>query len=393
MPDEKTYLDKLLTRTPGFTYGDVLPFNQDEKGTTHLDLTAGIPGAAMQGWNTWSKLLQGKVAPYAIQDGPGDQSKAVINPDITQSAGALSMAAAAGSPLGTAPKGAARMFLGRNSSGADGMALRQAEKMAADGLSEERIWSQTGWFRGEDGHWRYEVSDHKAKINPEKITPSEPTTNPQSSTGTATDNTGTVSVPLFDKHNVAEYFKHQDLQRKAVYPEGTGTASIIDSTNLYPSYEPFVQGFFDPAKNAIGMAKASPKSFKGTMLHELQHAIQQKEGFVNGGSSSQFLPADFAAQQSAARAELTRSGKAAEAIYTQNGHAKGPDYKAAYAAFEEARQESVRLGQMRQDSIAQYHNILGEREARNVSKRSNMTNEERKQNPPWKTIDPYMKVN
>ena len=164
--DGQTYLDTLLERKPSYTYGETLPFNQDSQGNTSLDMTAGLPGQLLQGWNTWEKALKGQVAPYMIKDGPGDSSTVVRNPALDQSAGALSMMVPVGSLGATAPKGATRMFLGRNSSGADLVALAKAEKMAAAGLSKERIWSETGWFTGDDEYWRYEVPDHGATLNP-----------------------------------------------------------------------------------------------------------------------------------------------------------------------------------------------------------------------------------
>lgn len=365
----QTYIDTLLERKPAYSYGEVLPFNMDPQGNTNLDMTAGLPGQLLAGWNTWEKMLKGQVAPYAIKDGPDGSSTVVINPEIAQSAGALSMAVPVGSLGGTAPKGATRMFLGRNSAGADGLALRQAEQMAEAGLSKERIYSQTGWFQGEDGHWRYEISDHKAKVISDKVEYPEPDASGSPIGNASAYNTGSVGVPLFDKSVVSDFLKHQDLQRKAVYPEGTQTAPIMNSTEIVPSYQPFIRGYFDPEKNRIGMAKASPKDFRDTLLHELQHAIQKKEGFSGGANTAQFLPENFADTKTAF-------------------FKKANDTTIPEAERKAAWDEFMRYQLMGNNAYKQYRNNLGEREARNVSKRADMTGEQRRQIPPWKTMDP-----
>lgn len=42
--------------------------------------------------------------------------------------------------------------------------LALAEAMEEDGASREEIWRKTGWIRGADGQWRFEVDDSKAEF-------------------------------------------------------------------------------------------------------------------------------------------------------------------------------------------------------------------------------------
>lgn len=44
--------------------------------------------------------------------------------------------------------------------------LALAEAMEEDGASREEIWRKTGWIRGADGQWRFEVDDSKAEFRP-----------------------------------------------------------------------------------------------------------------------------------------------------------------------------------------------------------------------------------
>ena len=50
-------------------------------------------------------------------------------------------------------------FAGRNAANADLEALDAAEEMERRGVDAETIRQQTGWFRGRDGKWRFEIDD------------------------------------------------------------------------------------------------------------------------------------------------------------------------------------------------------------------------------------------
>lgn len=57
------------------------------------------------------------------------------------------------------------MFLGPKALGADLSLLRKAEQLEKKGFSPETILVKTGWFKGPDQKWRYEIGDTKAAIN------------------------------------------------------------------------------------------------------------------------------------------------------------------------------------------------------------------------------------
>lgn len=57
------------------------------------------------------------------------------------------------------PKGALQMFAGEKSKGADKVKLALAQELEKAQAPREFIWKQTGWFKGVDGKWRYEIDD------------------------------------------------------------------------------------------------------------------------------------------------------------------------------------------------------------------------------------------
>lgn len=361
--DGQTYIDTLLERKPAYTYGETLPYNQDPQGNTSWDFTAGIPGQLLEGWNTWEKTLKGQVAPYMIKDGPGDSSTPVRNPAIDQSAGALSMAVPVGSLGGTAPKGAARMFLGRNSSGADHAALARAEQMAQSGLSRERIWSETGWFKMENGVWAYEVPDIGGQLRP----------------GLPKNAAGEVTPFGGGWRGLDSYLDHPELTAKGQYTDWLGnTAPITKSLTVGLETDPMAAGSF--SNGHMDVSPQLPEEFRKTVLHETHHGISRNEGFADGGNIEQFLPDRFTEKLAFAEDNVERLGQLLG------------DYAETNPGYIKAVEEQSVLVRMKLNAIADYLNLGGEREARNVEKRSTMTPEQLKQNPPWSTIGPYHKV-
>jgi hypothetical protein len=71
-----------------------------------------------------------------------------------------------GAPVGaaTAPAGALGMFAGKAAKTADRAALARAEAMEQAGADAAKVWDETGWFRGADDKWRFEIPDDTAKL-------------------------------------------------------------------------------------------------------------------------------------------------------------------------------------------------------------------------------------
>lgn len=46
--------------------------------------------------------------------------------------------------------------------------LQKVESMEKEGTSSEEIWKETGWMRGPDHNWRFEIPDHLDQFNARK---------------------------------------------------------------------------------------------------------------------------------------------------------------------------------------------------------------------------------
>ena len=123
--------------------------------------------------------------------------------------------------------------------------LDQAKAMLEKGADEVEIWQKTGWFKDKDGAWKFEIGDSKARLNP----------NFKSG--------GRLSELLEHEELFKAYPELKDIKIKKISDEGGEKL-----------------GYYDPNKKEIAINNIGDKS---TLMHEVQHAIQDIEGFARGG--------------------------------------------------------------------------------------------------------------
>lgn len=145
---------------------------------------------------------------------------------------------------------------GRYSQTADLNSLGGAYQMYQNGVSMDTIRKRTGWWLGKDGKWRYEISDKEMRFNPDGFT-----NNPQT---------------------VGDYVKHDRLF--AAYP---WIADIPVNVSDVVGGDPSSLGRYVPSENFIELKTGVPtEKTKHVLIHELQHAIQNKEHFTSGTNST-----------------------------------------------------------------------------------------------------------
>lgn len=169
--------------------------------------------------------------------------------------------------------GAAKaIFAGIGAKTADKAALAKAEKMAAAGADPKAIWRDTGWFKGGDGKWRFEIDDSGALFN-------------ASGVGAAKR-----------ENDLTNGLQGMDL--------GPTVGGILEHPSLRDAYEGLTKSTFVGNKNTLlgdgvqgsyidGVltinAPAKAADARSTALHELQHAVQQREGFAMGGNPANLV--------------------------------------------------------------------------------------------------------
>lgn len=236
--------------------------------------------------------------------------------------------------------------------------LSVAKDMEKNKKKAKAIKAATGWERGADGKWRYEMPDvvlrdPKEWVNKKTLTLSDIVEKP---------NDLFKEYPeLFDAYPKLKDVKIQKGRAKM-------GGSYYDNTitlNLGYIREAIKSGWDIYYKIATRLLKR-------TLVHEVQHYIQHEEGFAKGGSEQFVRDAikdEFEKVTKQIRG-LRAEGKEDEvkALVERN--------KALYNAYANEK-----------DSYKNYKSLSGEVEARNVSARLNMTPEERRKSLAESTED------
>ncbi|HEH9528160.1 TPA: PLxRFG domain-containing protein [Pseudomonas aeruginosa] len=165
-------------------------------------------------------------------------------------------------------------FAGRNAVGANLHALSTAQQRIAIGENAEVVRRDTGWHRSADGKWRFEISDHQASIAVAGETAGAIINMAHLNAINDERSRPTVGDVLNHPQLFAAY---PDLQRipVAVMPEGVTALARLRR---------FATG------NQVEVQANTPRTeVASAILHELQHAIQIREGFAMGGSARAFV--------------------------------------------------------------------------------------------------------
>lgn len=142
-------------------------------------------------------------------------------------------------------------FAGPNADTADLHSLANAKDRLTKGDEPNIVRRDTGWFKGADNKWRYEISDHQAELLVDGV------------------QEGTLVT-------LESILKHDRLFE--AYPDLRGiTVKGVADSEYRGSYDPINDRFeINPGR--------TPEQQLSTLLHEVQHAIQSREGFALGGN-------------------------------------------------------------------------------------------------------------
>ena len=192
-------------------------------------------------------------------------------------------------------------YAGKNANGANLDSLREAQEMQAAGADMESIRKATGWHEGMDGKWRWEIDDSKMEYH-------------------------RAGDALFGR-NHPEYAEQQRLEQKMLYGEMTDTEQarlraltetwgrernrlservergnarledVLDHEELFRAYPQLrhvrvvfdempkgVLGSFSAEGNQITISEELRDAPQDVLIHEIQHAIQNAEGFAKGSN-------------------------------------------------------------------------------------------------------------
>ena len=287
---------------------------------------------------------------------------------------------------------------------AEEQTIRMANLDVAKQMEEAKkdakvIKMATGWEKGVDGKWRYEMPDAKIKDT--------------------IDVGGGNIVKRFEEDMLWTDGKLEDAvdapKLFEAYPQLKNIKIHTDAVmNDMPS-----NGEYNPQTKTITIHADELKYLNSILNHEIQHVIQREEGFAHGGTPEQ-VERDFNAAKAEWKArsyafELEEKAKEMGGEYNQSAVEKAliqeykdmdmpefiPDKETRIKGFnyfargyaDRSMDDAIkrfRLDRFQRtdfDSYQEYRKLAGEVESRNVEKRLGMTDEERRNSLASETED------
>lgn len=229
--------------------------------------------------------------------------------------------------------------------------LSVARKMEEEKKDAKAIKMATGWERGADGKWRYEMPDAKIKDT--------------------MDVGGGQIVKRYEDDMLWNGGKLSDVidapELFKAYPQLKDVRIETDAImNDMPS-----NGEYNSKTNTITIHADELKYMNGILNHEIQHAIQDIEGFAKGGSPR------------LVRGEVKKKlNEVTKQIRQLRAEGKEDEAKALIE-----KNRGLYNAYQKNDDYNSYKSLAGEVEARNVSARLNMTPEERRKSLAESTED------
>ena len=277
--------------------------------------------------------------------------------------------------------------------------LDVAKQMEEAKKDAKVIKMATGWEKGVDGKWRYEMPDAKIKDT--------------------IDVGGGNIVKRFEEDMLWTDGKLEDAvdapKLFEAYPQLKNIKIHTDAVmNDMPS-----NGEYNPQTKTITIHADELKYLNSILNHEIQHVIQREEGFAHGGTPEQ-VERDFNAAKVEWKArsyafELEEKAKEMGGEYNQSAVEKAliqeykdmdmpefiPDKETRIKGFnyfargyaDRSMDDAIkrfRLDRFQRtdfDSYQEYRKLAGEVESRNVEKRLGMTDEERRNSLASETED------
>ncbi len=187
-------------------------------------------------------------------------------------------------------------FAGENASTVDLAMLAKAGEMERAGADVKEIWKETGFFRAPwDNKWRWEIDDSEGvwAQTGEKI--DEYGTWPiYQNTGAVIDREAAIAVANNERVSVDGVLFHEKLY--AAYPKGGRGLTSLGKTQVRQQTEKGASygGRYITVNKGTLLDHGTYKDISEgrllpeMLLHELQHSIQDREGFAKGGNPQQF---------------------------------------------------------------------------------------------------------
>ena len=315
-------LDEVRTRIDKtFTSGEV-----DSLCTAYADAYAGTEMTAQEIWEEVVCDSLGDMNIFA--DSEISDAAAFLLAHIKVESKTVAQENSRAPPSGTGQVREKFSYAGEKAENADKAALNTAKEMEKNGADAETIRQKTGWFRGADGKWRWEIDDSGMKLRFEsglydydtelrekthawvRLTNRELTDEQRRDLADYQRSTerGEADEALYEKltgefgGDFEKWALTLETMKEAAkfIPNYTTLGELVDAPALFATYpdmkdmdvtfqtlERGQNGGYNRRFDSIELSrdlKNRPEALLNSLTHEVQHAIQQREGFTPGAN-------------------------------------------------------------------------------------------------------------
>lgn len=311
---------------------------------------------------------------------------------------------------------------------ADSAALRRAEALEKSGTDNETIRQETGWYRGMDGQWRFEIDDSGMEFRRDgdaqlmkeegyrRLNELTDRWEKSFEKGAELSEAETQEMERLqeeykdavwgEKYLLRDFVKHDALFE--AYPALNRVSLVFDTL---PGG---TKGYFSKRDNTIVLSDSLFGEEADVVLHEIQHVIQKTEGFTGGASPEYWNRGenyDRAAEKYRDNRARLLNGLSTEDLALYNEYRSAEREMGAMLdgsmLYDESRMDALEkrsdelyrelygkewfgklnrydriLGDAGEAVKEFYRNTAGEIEARDTTSRRRMSAEERKNTPP-----------
>lgn len=254
------------------------------------------------------------------------------------------------------------MMSGRNAANVDVNRLEFAENLINSGIDEEQVRKATGWHKGPDGLMRFELDDSNAKL----------------------------TFQMRELNSGGTRSLDQVLDHKPVFEAYPELAEITVTRRQMEKEQPKktknFRGFYDPETQTIYISSdESDRNALSIILHEVQHVVQDQEGFSSGGNPDEVMgvvPDDIMLKGARQFMKWTKSQK-------PKSYGEANAKKAALARLKTLIEDndieglrdfmSIKHEFTHGARVEAYNHLLGEVEARDTQNRQSLTAEQRRE--------------
>lgn len=286
-------------------------------------------------------------------------------------------------------------FAGESARTAPRMQLVNAQRAIQAGIDPEVVRQETGWFQGAEGRWRFEIDDSEASVRYGQSTSSNPDAYIDWSDEAEHRERGVRLSTVLDHPALFEAYPQLSAYRVQVLsPQAlSGAVACFDrEARAIKMVDPY----------SLKLEKEGVDPVLSVLLHEIQHAVQDIEGFSPGGNVMQIRREAGVHAMHIPSRKVIEDAEYIVARWEQGGFKSIDDFvgyipcanfdvwqdaSIALAKSPERLAEARRKLDAYDDAPSRYRRLAGEVEARNVEARQGMNASDRKEIAPSKTMD------